>query len=148
VKQRLLGSLVILFVINTGYIFAFATPSIFYMASVLFHLVFGMALVGLACAAAWRVTGAGRILIVCGILGLYLAVAGTTRQHAWILWLHILLGVAALIAGMLAFPKWRALQLAVAVAVLLQAFRWTTPPVAIANPRVVPISMEEEGAGP
>jgi Tfp pilus assembly protein PilF len=153
-KSRTISFLALLFVINTGYIFAFATPSIFYMANVLLHLVLGAAVVFwvLWGSKSWLQPPFRRPLFIplllCGILGLYLAIAGATRQHAWALWLHFVFGAAALIAAMLAFPKWRALQLAVAAALLLQVFRWTAPPVAIANPRVVPISMEEEGAGP
>jgi tetratricopeptide (TPR) repeat protein len=146
-KHRLLTLLVLLFVVNTGYISAFATPSIFYMANVVFHLAAGVALMAIA-VTMWRTHRAAAIFFLCGIPGLYLAIMGATRQHNVILWLHIALGAAALVAGMLAFPKWRALQVAVAAAVLLQTFRWIAPPVTIANPKVVPISMEEEGAGP
>ena len=146
-KHRLLAFLALLFVVNTGYIAAFATPSIFYMANVLLHLVMGVVLLGLVYATAWRRTYPGWAFIACGVLGLYLAVAGATRQHTSILWLHILLGAVAL-AMVMRLSKRRDLQLAVAAAILLQAFRWVGPPAAISNPRVVPISMEEEGAGP
>ncbi len=147
--------LAIVFVVNTGYIFAFATPSVFYMANVLAHLGLGIVLTAAVCSMVLRSRDVPRfgkagaaILGLCGIAGLYLAIAGATRPHAWVLWLHIALGACALAAGLRIFPQWHGLQLAIAAAVLLQAFRWVGPPVAIANPRVVPISMEEEGAGP
>ena len=154
-RYRVFGFLALLFVVSTGYIFAFATPSIFYMGNVLLHLVLGAALALAAGVIAWRrptlsrLTKSGTaIFILCGMAGLYLAAAGATRPHAPVLWLHIVLGAIALTIAMCAFPSWRALQLAAALALMLQGFRWTASSAQIANPRVVPISMEEEGAGP
>ncbi len=153
--HRVLGFLALLFVVGTGYIFAFATPSIFYMGNVLLHLVLGAVLAVAVGLIAWRHPALNRlsntgavVFILCAIAGLYLAVAGATRPHAPVLWLHISLGAGALVIAMCAFPAWRGLQLAVAVALMLQAFRWTGTPAKITNPRVVPVSMEEEGAGP
>ncbi len=145
-KKRLLAALTLVFIVSTGYIYAYATPSIFYMSNVLLHLAAGVVLLAAALPYFGRVGYS--IFGLCGAAGLYLAFAGATRPHSWILSLHILLGVGALIAAMRTFPRWRMLQIAVAAAALLQAFRWTSPHDAIVNPRVVPISMEEEGAGP
>jgi tetratricopeptide (TPR) repeat protein len=146
VHLRLIAFLALFFILNTAYIFAFATPSMFYMANVLAHLLIGVILAIAAIPYLGKPTAT--ILALCAVAGLYLAIAGNTRPHAAILDLHILLGLAVLIAALRLFPKWRALQLTVAAAILLQAVRWLGPPTAIANPRVVPVSMQEEGAGP
>ena len=42
--KTVVGAGFVLLLLNTGYISAFATPSIFYMGNVLLHLVLGVAL--------------------------------------------------------------------------------------------------------
>src|SRR5438105_4261581 len=100
------GAGFVILLLNSGYIAAFATPSIFYMVNVLLHLVLGAVL---AVAFAWLLTrepDLRRPLIapaVCFTIALAFAVwlvwAGNLREHRWILNAHIvssLLGVAAL----------------------------------------------------
>src|SRR5579871_1597448 len=99
-KNHWIALLAFVFVVSTGYIFAFATPSVFYMANVLLHLLLGTVLAAFVVATAWRRPDLSRfariglaILVLCGIAGLYLAIAGATRQHTLALWSHIALGM-------------------------------------------------------
>ncbi len=45
-NSRLLTVLALVFLINIGYVAAFGTPSLFYMANVVLHLVLGLVLTG------------------------------------------------------------------------------------------------------
>ncbi|MDQ2900386.1 MAG: hypothetical protein M3Y07_11390, partial [Acidobacteriota bacterium] len=87
----------IVLLVNTAYVAAFASPTVFYMGNVALHLLLGIAL---TIAAAFlirrnRVRGALGAFVVAGVIGVALAVAGNTRDHHWVLWLHILLAFIA-----------------------------------------------------
>src|SRR5258708_14147854 len=102
-----LGAGTIVLLVNTGYIAAFATPSIFYMLNVLAHLVLGVLLaIGFAVLLvrdrALRLPlAASAVFFVLAIaFALYLVAFGNVHAHAWALRAHIVtavLGVAALI---------------------------------------------------
>ncbi len=158
-KSRLLLILSLVFLINTGYVAAFATPSLFYMGNVMLHLGLGLVLTG---AAIWlfRRNPATAILAGSALLGLYLAKFGNTRDHRWILTLHVVLGVCAVAAFLM--WAWRsnhrtafnAVLAAGLVALVLPAMvrTWNRispdPRLHVRNPLIVPTSMEQEGAGP
>jgi len=100
------GAGFVVLLLNTGYISAFATASVFYMANVLLHLVLGLALaVGFASLLA-RQPELRRPLMVPAVffaiavaLALWLVWAGNLREHRLVLNAHIvasLLGVVAL----------------------------------------------------
>jgi tetratricopeptide (TPR) repeat protein len=99
------GAGYVVLLLNTGYIAAFASPTIFYMANVLAHLVLGVLLaIGLAVLLA-RDRSLRRPLIVPGILfavalgfGLYLVAVGNLREHRWILTAHIVSAVLGVVA--------------------------------------------------
>ncbi len=150
--------------VNTAYVWAFASPTIFYMANVLLHVMLGLALAVAAAALlrrAWRdvspaLSGA---FILSAILGVYLTFAGATRDHRWALWAHIAAGLAGLgLAAPVLFrraPRFaRAFAACCALLVLLPAATWTytrlfpNPADRIVNPAVVPAAMEDEGGGP
>src|SRR6187200_1163814 len=101
------GAGFVILLLNTGYISAFATPSVFYMANVLLHLLLGLVL---AVAFAWLLTrepDLRRQLIAPAVLfaialafALYLVWVGNLREHRWMLNAHIassLVGVVALL---------------------------------------------------
>ncbi len=137
--------------LNTGYVAAFSSPTVFYMGNVALHLLLGVALMVVALFLARRDRTLGPF-IVAGLFGIALALAGNTRNHRWVLWLHILLGIVALIA----FATWRnrLVRSAIAFAIVFPAVvalyghLRPDPNDRIVNPLVVPTSMEEEGGGP
>jgi tetratricopeptide (TPR) repeat protein len=163
----------IVLLVNTAYVAAFATPSIFYMTNVLFHLGLGLAL-AIALFLQLRkdstlLTGVPSALGLFGVallLGLYIVKAGNTTPNRWALWSHI--GAAALGLVALIPYVWRraresgggwaqfktAYQFALALLVLLPAATaayqkaFPNPKHRIRNPLVVPTAMNEEGAGP
>src|SRR5438105_9821326 len=99
--------------VNTGYIAAFASPTIPYMLNVLIHLVLGIGLAaGLAALLARdgdlrRQLGVAALAFAVALaLGLYLTIWGNVRDHQWALRGHI---VAAAIGVIALLPlAWRA----------------------------------------
>ncbi len=162
--------------VNTAYITAFASPTVFYMGNVLVHLVLGLALaVAFGVLLARRpdlragVVPAAVLLGIALIAGLWLTVAGNVLAHRPILWAHaIAAGLGVIALGVWLWRRsaapvgertgWTRLRQAyVAAAVLLVAFPavmalWRKahpdPNAHIVNPLVVPTSMEGEGGGP
>src|ERR1022692_4963435 len=175
-KNRLAKWMAVCFIIllvNTSYVAAFATPSVFYMTNVLIHLGMGLALsIGLIfllrkdSALRNGIPAAVGLFAVGLVLALYLVKAGNTTDHRWAFWSHIAasgLGIAALIpyvwrrarengAGWARFKT--AFQYSLALLVLLPAAaalyqkEFPDPSHRIRNPTIVPTSMTEEGAGP
>lgn len=165
------GGFVIL-LLNTGYISAFATPSIFYMANVLLHLVLGLVLAGAFALLLARQVDLRRQLIVPAAcfaltvaLALWLVWVGNLREHRWLLNAHVvtsLLGVVALLPFLFRLRRLagapRTLSISVGNAALLAAALPLTtaiyvtanpnPNDRIVNPTVTPASMYEEGGGP
>ena len=164
-------SLVLL--VNTAYIWAFAFPTIFYMANVLLHVGLGTALVA---AVAWLITRDRAIregiaptlvpFLAAFLFAAYLVKAGNTLDHRWVLWAHI---VAAMIGtGALTAYVWRRARtggrewvryrnglvacvfLAIGFPPAVWMYRAQFPPATdrITNPPTAPLSMESEGAGP
>ncbi len=164
--------LFVVLLVNTAYITAFASPTVFYMSNVLAHVVLGVAL-----AVAFGVLLARRpdlraglipaavLLGIALVAGLWLTVTGNVLAHRPILWVHIAaagLGVVALGVWLwqrsAAGPDWmRFRQAFTAAALLLVVFPgvmalWRKahpdPNARIVNPLVVPTSMAGEGGGP
>lgn len=153
--------------VNTAYLAAFASPTIFYMGNVLLHLGLGLALaIGLVwwlarSPEARRAFPAAAVLFLLALLaGVYLMVRGNVLQNRWAFWAHVVtagLGVAALAPWVWrrTAPRFRT-GFAVAAALLvvlpagMAAWRKANPDPAhrIKNPLIVPTSMEEEGPGP
>ena len=169
-KTALGGGFVIL-LLNTGYISAFATPSIFYMANVLLHLVLGLALAVAFAVLLKRQSDLRRPLIVPAaffgiavVSALWLVWVGNLREHRWMLNAHVatsLLGVVALLPFLLRIRLIaggpRLLSLGVGNAALLAAAlplvtaiyvkANPNPNDRIVNPAQPPASMNEEGGG-
>jgi Flp pilus assembly protein TadD len=163
-KSRLLGALFLALLLNSGYISAFATPSIFYVGNVLLHVVLGVAATILFVQwvrPRWQQVGVGSgFLFVSAALGLYLVWFGATTPNRWAVKLHIFLaaiGIGALVPFILRFLDARyrrAFFVTLGLAVLLPLGAawsnrmWPDPSARIRNPLHVPASMDEEGAGP
>jgi tetratricopeptide (TPR) repeat protein len=171
--RKWIAILFLLFLVNTGYIAAFASATVFYMSNVLLHLVLGVVL---AVALLWTArqwddlksgapTALGFFLLAL-IFGGMLVWMGNIRANAWVLWAHIVAGgagVAALIPFLwkkaateggvwLQFKK--GFQFAVVILIGLPlvtaGYRraFPNPLDRISNSLVVPTVMQEEGGGP
>src|SRR5579871_6017979 len=151
--------------LNTAYIAAFASPTIFYMGNVLAHLVLGAVLAAavvflIAKNADLRqnISTALVFFLIAFLAAIYLTVAGNVNAHRWVLWVHIaasLLGVLALIPYAWKQERFRpAFQLALALLALFPLASYAdrklnpNPNDRIHNPHTAPITMEGEGGGP
>ncbi len=105
--KALVGLGLVVLLINSGYIAAFADPTIFYMGNVLAHFVIGVLLAVLFGVLLVRDAELRRRLMFPAIilaaalgLGLFLAWAGAIHDHDWARYAHIAvaaIGVAALL---------------------------------------------------
>src|SRR4051812_41153631 len=94
--MRRLSTIALAFLlINSAYLAAFPTPTVFYMANVVLHLGVGLALMILALPLARRYPRESGAFLAAGVPALFIAVRGNTIPHQWILWLHIVLAVLA-----------------------------------------------------
>ena len=160
-----IAALFIVLLVNTAYVAALASPTVFYMANVLGHVMLG-AILAILVLFAWRSAGlrrapfaVGLLLLAC-LLGGILAYAGNVRSNAWILWSHV--GMAAL--GFLALiPLVRAkasltfrrcfgvaLIMLVALPLAVHGYKgfFPDPNDRIVNPSTAPLTMDGEGGGP
>ena len=167
------AGLALLLIINTAYLAAFASPTIFYMANVLLHVYGGAAMV---IAFAWLlirkpeprrgIAIVAVALAISGTLGLYLAMHGNLRADRWALWSHIVTGIAAVIAlfpylrkkaaafggGWLVIDRGLKMTVTVSALLVMAGILLDTTSnaryAAVRNPGYTPVSMEEEGGGP
>ena len=165
-RGRLLGGAFVLLLLNSGWVWAFPSPDLFYIGNVLAHIGLGIILLALLWIArepiirqmrggSWIAYGT---LTLCGILGLILAWIGATRPHMAMVVAH---GAAGFLGAAL-FAGWawrnaprlgRATAAALTVALAFPAYAWMRDryfPRAgdqIVNPLMPPMSMDGEGAG-
>src|SRR5436190_17494387 len=92
---RIFTILLVILLLNTAYVAAFAEPTIFYLGNVLAHLVIGCVLAALAVKVLPKPLWIG--LGVSALLGIYLAAAGNTFNHSAVLWVHIVVSAAVAI---------------------------------------------------
>ena len=147
--SRFAGPVIALLLLNSAYLAAFPSATIFYVGNMLLHLFLGVGLVIGALIAARRYPRESGIFLAAGAAGLYLAIAGNTLDHRWVLWLHILLAIPA--AAFLTLRTGRkglmtGLLLLVVAGVAYRNLR-PAPDGRIVNPPGPPLSMDEEGAG-
>ena len=141
----------VILILNSAYLAAFPQPTIFYMANVVLHLVLGLALMVAAVVLLRRFGWPIALLLVAGLPAIYLVVRGNTLDHRAILWAHIALAVAAVIA--IGFRSGRAYWIAASMLILLPTSAAVykrmhpNPDDRIVNPVSPPLSMDEEGAG-
>ena len=195
--RKITGIGLVALVADTAYIWAFASPTVTYMAGVVAHLVIGVVVAG--CAACvlvrerlWRQPAVALAAVAGGAAtasAAYLVYAGNVRDNHWALQTHIVAGVGAIVfllpyvfhlerrrkerEGFSRAPGGQeregfsrapgagsdrlfsfSFQGAVVLLAVLPAGAWTyaarhpRPGDRIVNPRVTPVSMEEEGGGP
>jgi tetratricopeptide (TPR) repeat protein len=164
----------LLLTLNAGYIWAFATPTIFYMGNVLAHLVIGIIFVALGAALIvrepevrrpWGARLAAALMLVAFGFGAFLVYEGNILELRWALQAHIAASIAGVVAVLIylwqsvrfneAFRRY-AVLLQVA-AVFLVALPATTtlwarshpnPRDRIVNPVTPPLTASHEGGGP
>jgi tetratricopeptide (TPR) repeat protein len=161
-RQRIVYWIAVLFVvllINTAYVAALPSPTIFYMGNVLLHLLLGVVLTAALFFLLRQFPSAAGFFLVASALGIFLAVRGNTTPHRWALIAHVAaaaIGLAALIPfAMRQTPRFRvAFQASLALLVLLplgaSIYRkvFPNPDAQIRNGLTVPVSMDGEGGGP
>jgi hypothetical protein len=143
-----------LLIVNSGYLIAFPRASVFYMANVVLHLALGSALMAVAAFFVKRHPQPAGGFLLSGLPALYLVFYGNTRDHHFVLWLHIALALVALPLISSALTRGRQLvrgAFAAALLLVLVSLAWTRihpdPNAHIVNPASPPLSMNEEGAG-
>ncbi len=164
------GILFLILLVNTAYVAAFSSATVFYMMNVLGHVVLGTVLT-VALLSVLRRTGLTGVPVAVGAvllafaLGAVLTYAGNIRANQWLLRAHIAaaaLGVIALIpfvrrkatqqSGWLQFRRGfeSALLILVVLPLLSHGYKrfFPDPNNRIANPQTAPLSMEGEGGGP
>ena len=144
---------------NAGWLWAFPSADLFYVANVLLHVVVGVALAAglwLSGLEAFRRARSNRqalaALSACAVLGAALCVVGATQRNLALVVVHAACGFAG--AAILAIAwRNRRIALILGLALLLPAYatvraRWfPNEDVRIVNPVQAPISMEYEGGG-
>lgn len=170
--QKWIAIFFLILLVNTAYVAAFSSATVFYMTNVLIHLVLGVVL---SLAVLFTIKkrrdlmhGAPVSLVFFGlalIFGLVLTYAGNIYANRWLFWSHIVaaaIGVLALIPFVVkqvnAGEGWARFRKGFAVAVVLlfalpavtigyrKAF--PDPHNRITNPPTAPVSMDGEGGGP
>src|SRR5262245_26446698 len=110
-----LTALVAVFLANTVYLTAFASPTPFYFANVVLHILLGLVLAAAVGRGLWRtfrelsaVAQVGWVVLAAGsLVGLVIVMAGAAGRFRWLLPTHIVLtsaglaviGANALVAG-------------------------------------------------
>jgi tetratricopeptide (TPR) repeat protein len=170
-SRNILGAAGAVLLVNSAYLAAFATPSLFYYTNVALHVVLGV--VTLILAVRWLLKRDGRVpaswiaaavLLGAGaVLGGALVATGTTTRFRWLLLSHIaasaagaLIVLALAIAAIARRPQARLRPIYVLYAVAVVALTGAVGRQAVAeravprivNPLTPPLSMEGEGAGP
>ncbi|MGH9341477.1 MAG: tetratricopeptide repeat protein [Acidobacteriota bacterium] len=159
-KNLLFIGLLVL-ILNAGYLFAFESPTVFYVVNVLLHVGLGLALL-IAFPFFLKTYSlqptAYSLLALSALLGVALIWTGAATPFRWLLNLHIAtacIGVVLLLAQLIRGGRsWKPLAGVSAGAILIPvaAVAWYSfyprPNWTIQNPVLVPTTMEEEGPGP
>jgi Tfp pilus assembly protein PilF len=134
--------LIVLALLNVAYVAALPSATILYVVNVLLHLVLGSAAALWLC---WNRRRSPKVIPLAAavLAGVYLIARGATTQHRPALWIHIAFGVIGIL---MLVP--RARTLLVTLGLLAVTLRFGRPVERIQNPRVPPMSMQQEGSGP
>jgi tetratricopeptide (TPR) repeat protein len=139
--------------VNSALLAAFPTDSLFTIANVLLHLGLG-AVAGVVALFLSRLDHRQIWIVIAAASGVLLAAMGNTRDHRAVFWIHVVVSLAAIAVLFARRQNFLTAKIATASAVLVLAagssYRYLLPHSQdrIANPRTVPLSMEQEGAGP
>ena len=153
-KTRIAAALFVFLLVNSGYIAAYPSATLFYMGNVVAHLAVGLLLMAAALWGVKRYPTESGAFLAAGAVAMWLVVKGNTFDHRGVLWLHIALDTVA--AALVAWRFRRQLPYcapACLLAVLLpvSAAIWNRvhpdPNDRIVNPPSPPLSMDAEGLG-
>lgn len=173
VLKTLGGYTTVFLLVNTAYIAAAASPTVFYMGNVLVHVVLGagVVVIGLALLARdadFRKSRSAQLSMAAVVVALGFAAElvrrGNLLELRWILIAHIVAGGLAVLlllpmarrlaargGGARRFGTWYQAAAALLVVVPAAAAVWTAthpnPSDRIVNPAMAPLSMHEEGGG-
>src|SRR4029077_7398648 len=89
--------LFLVLLINTAYIAAFNSPTVFYMGNVLLHLMLGVVLTVALLFLLRRFPVAAGFFLAAAALGIFLAVRGNTFDHRWALIAHVVAAALGLV---------------------------------------------------
>jgi tetratricopeptide (TPR) repeat protein len=139
--------------INSALLAAFPTDSLFEIVNVLLHIALGAAY---GVIALWlsRIDRRQMAIVIAALSGVLLAAIGNTRDHRVIFIVHVVLSLAAVAVifarrqSLVVAKIASAAAAAVLIAGLIIRFYVPHPGDHIRNSRVVPVSMQQEGAGP
>ncbi len=157
--SRVAGAAFLLLLVNSGWLWAFPSANILYVANVLLHVLVGLGLAAGLWFSSIEVFRRARsdrraalALSVCAALGIVLCVIGATRPHLAVVAIHGAFGFAG--AAILAIGRGdRRIAAFAALALLLPVFsaarnRWfPSDHDRIVNPTEAPLSMDYEGGG-
>jgi Flp pilus assembly protein TadD len=170
-SQRRFSAGVALLLANTAYLAAFASPTPFYFANVVGHVLLGLGLAIAVLPGLLRSYGGQSITAQLGwallglgtLVGIAIVFVGAAGRFRWLLPAHIALMIAGLVplvaaAGIAALRQQsRRRSIAGGVGIVIaglalliasQTAKASRTGDRIDNPETVPASMEEEGAGP
>ncbi|HEY7306992.1 MAG TPA: tetratricopeptide repeat protein [Bryobacteraceae bacterium] len=145
-------SLAILLV-NSAVLAAFPTATAFNVANLLLHVGLG-AVVGILAVYLARKDPRQIWVLIAALSGVALAIVGNTHDHRSVLLIHVVLSLAAAIVLFVRRENFRWAKIAgaaaalVLVAALCNRYLIAHPNDRVVNSRIVPLSMDEEGAGP
>ncbi|MBV8820667.1 MAG: hypothetical protein JO022_20065, partial [Acidobacteriaceae bacterium] len=92
--KKLIVCIFVLLLVNTAYVAALPSATIFFVANVLLHVVLGLAAsAGLVWVLRSRASYSGWVLGFAALTGVWLIFAGATRSNHWIVALHVVAGV-------------------------------------------------------
>ena len=157
-----LGILFLVLLVNTAYVAGFASPTVFYMANVVGHVILG-ALCTVLFVFILRKSGlrsAAGFLLLAFVFGAILTYAGNIRDNVWLLRAHIAAAAAGLLLlipfirrhASLQFRK--AFEVSLILLIVLPAIGYGSrrffpdPRNRIVNPPSPPLSADGEGGGP
>jgi len=152
---RWTGIAFLVLLVNSAYLVAFATPSVFYMGNVVLHIALGAVW---AAGVLWLLirNSEYRILALIALpviaTGAAITYTGAGFDFRALLWVHIGLGVLTALAAVVLLKRRVVLAVCAASAVFVigaLGYQRAYPGhlVKIVNPMRVPATMEEEGAG-
>lgn len=139
--------------INSAVLAAFPTATAFNVANLLLHVGLG-AVAGVLGVVLARKDPRQIWIFVAALSGAALVIVGNTHDHRSVLFIHVVLSLAAAVVLFVRRENFRWAKIAgasaavVLVAALCNRYLIAHPNDHIVNSRIVPLSMDQEGAGP